>query len=1243
MAEHHNVNRPRSVPQHLSSNSAIHVRQVACAEKPHRIEFPSPARSATPGPNMASTRRIRSRKLRSSSQSSNFYIPEGSDAPVKSGDEIRRMIDPGYKVKHQKEVLERTSVHLGQTLEKTVESYKTEYFELDITSRPLEMIPLKCAKIIFHVIMGSCEVFISMIDHAEYPSREHFDWMLPPIDLYDGLGRADESVTLVISPVDKAYASSKARKIILGIRSPSGHVHFKLNAQLKSFLSGKASQMLEDRSTRKKMERDIKVKETKEIKQSVLDSEVRTKLARSGKEMQIPEFRPMIMDHQASSRVKSPLASLARNVQATVVQSKPSSESLLSILDRLEQDHKGEAEALVDQQINNSFQRLNSSSMYQGSATQRSNALATGREGWTSRTARSSTRKKRLVSKQAQVPIDPDVVELDKGNWEKVVLSAKIPAAMRLQWAVEEIESAKNNYQGLTGARRYLRNHPLETRKQAASKSISSRMIPMSARSINFGNLVTEQVRTARSHYSGEIHTERSQQEHAHHPPVAETSEAGDAANGLLQFSQRPWDYPEIPPLDFKLLLERMSGKASQPFASETPDVPQLSERRGDASARNEPQKGGLSSRGEGPSSARGKLDGSSSARLNKEGASSARGRAEAALSSRESLSARSSSSIESESGLQKALLADDEKLCLSLFSKYRANHMTRFSKTQEFLEKLGPEDPAAEVGMSLTNLIKLLLEMKIITTGKSGVFNRRDIVTMGRECFHQRGQLYHPTEDEIILSYDEFKSILDKISKALGKPYYVDRARPAGIDKKLWDRIMEDTKPEIRLKRIAQDQNFRKKILRAFGVHDRDSDGLLLWEEFHELCRKELGVKKAHSLKMLETAHVNLEGRGLTVEAFMSLFLSPDPDPVDARETEESYKNAIVTEYRRLHAEFCAGSEDTQATASKYRAIEHLQGKAKKFSTSKEEVKAGWLYRRVYSSCRCSDHRPIGVETFGPIKKWMMYYAVLEKRIGGSVLRLFNSTLPDEDLESDLAYEEAGQIDALWIDGADPVEIVYLVDSSEVRQEAAKHAAAQLERMQERLLSLRSSKKRDLASSRISLTSETERSQGSENSEDLSCSIIKVRCSSSKLVSGKHEVLLKIRSECAEDEAEDWVEAIRSSVPELQLAMGEDLRRIEGVARSTPELRDVCVPLDHEEEILASTVANVIAEALKPSCIIMPVLDSQGNLTLAAGGDEDKSEQDKKKKLAGMLEVIVEETEEDLLAFLTPIAELLE
>ena len=148
------------------------------------------------------------------------------------------------------QVIERTNFYLDQTFEKTIESYKTEYFELDLSSRPLESIPLKCARITFQVLMGSCEVFLSMSDHAEYPSREQHDWALPPVDLYDGSGRMDEVITLIITPVDKAYASSKARRIIFGVRSPTGHVHFKVKPQLKSFLTGNASQMLEDRSTR---------------------------------------------------------------------------------------------------------------------------------------------------------------------------------------------------------------------------------------------------------------------------------------------------------------------------------------------------------------------------------------------------------------------------------------------------------------------------------------------------------------------------------------------------------------------------------------------------------------------------------------------------------------------------------------------------------------------------------------------------------------------------------------------------------------------------------------------------------------------------------------------------------------------------------------------------------------------------------------------------------------------------------
>ena len=106
--DRHHVDRPRSVPPHLSSSFGMDVSvklagpDIEDVSDQRQQDSTSQAKSSTPAPGLFRTRLLR-QKPRSSS-SSNFYIPEGSDAPVKSGDEIRKMIDPNFKIKHQKEV-----------------------------------------------------------------------------------------------------------------------------------------------------------------------------------------------------------------------------------------------------------------------------------------------------------------------------------------------------------------------------------------------------------------------------------------------------------------------------------------------------------------------------------------------------------------------------------------------------------------------------------------------------------------------------------------------------------------------------------------------------------------------------------------------------------------------------------------------------------------------------------------------------------------------------------------------------------------------------------------------------------------------------------------------------------------------------------------------------------------------------------------------------------------------------------
>jgi hypothetical protein len=58
------------------------------------------------------------------------------------------------------------------------------------------------------------------------------------------------------------------------------------------------------------------------------------------------------------------------------------------------------------------------------------------------------------------------MIALDKGQWTKLVLKARVPAAMRLQWGVQEIEVEKGKRTGETPARKYVKTTSRDARKK---------------------------------------------------------------------------------------------------------------------------------------------------------------------------------------------------------------------------------------------------------------------------------------------------------------------------------------------------------------------------------------------------------------------------------------------------------------------------------------------------------------------------------------------------------------------------------------------------------------------------------------------------------------------------------------------------------------------------------------------------------------------------------------------------------
>ena len=66
---------------------------------------------------------------------------------------------------------------------------------------------------------------------------------------------------------------------------------------------------------------------------------------------------------------------------------------------------------------------------------------------------------------------------LDNGDWSKLVLKARVPAAMRLEWALQELEVARGKRTGETAARRYIKTIPRDVRKQDQEQNMSSVLV----------------------------------------------------------------------------------------------------------------------------------------------------------------------------------------------------------------------------------------------------------------------------------------------------------------------------------------------------------------------------------------------------------------------------------------------------------------------------------------------------------------------------------------------------------------------------------------------------------------------------------------------------------------------------------------------------------------------------------------------------------------------------------------------
>ena len=397
------------------------------------------------------------------------YVPVGGAVSAMSGQNIRNKIAGGWQSSMRKNTAvkrpAKTLLHLEHTHELKVDSYKFNYFLFDLSDRPLEHAPKKSLNITLTFLAGSGEAYAAMEGEHEYPTERAHTWKFdieeaaPSKDESDGADKPKQSATIVITPTDVTYATSRKKRVVLAVRSEQGFLEYKIKAVTQTFLSGTGiANMLGNRDAKKQADRQ-KAQELKDFKVGISQSYLRTRRAMSGK---IPPPRQELSSSaldRLSSAMQSPIATA---VAAEDLSSKKTSfvstldsaltswvENPAEFLKTLSAEaSSAQANVTVLNAGGGTTQRAGGTTQRAGGATSRSSAMKTGRSMTSARSfsqlsmmsSRSSMKGRVRTSKGVAAQVDEDLQKLDRGEWVKPVLKARVPAAMRLEWALQELE-----------------------------------------------------------------------------------------------------------------------------------------------------------------------------------------------------------------------------------------------------------------------------------------------------------------------------------------------------------------------------------------------------------------------------------------------------------------------------------------------------------------------------------------------------------------------------------------------------------------------------------------------------------------------------------------------------------------------------------------------------------------------------------------------------------------------------------
>jgi hypothetical protein len=294
------------------------------------------------------------------------------------------------------------------------------------------------------------------------------------------------------------------KRVVLAVRSELGFLEYRIKAVMQTFLSGSGiAAMLENRGTKKKLEQEERARELQDVKDSISHSYTRCKYASVGKQLPPPR-RPFSATQEESSipmlqKAESPLP-LFEEEKSTKTKSMASMlDSTLSAIEAnpvefMKQEFMKQEEAKrlqkaalvknVGAETNRGGEQSSRAGEQSSRESQRQSSRRSSTGSFELNSARRSARSAATAAsaagkKKGKGPAhtDEDIIALDKGQWTKLVLKARVPAAMRLQWGVQEIEVEKGKRTGETPARKYVKTTSRDARKRDQDSRMSEVLV----------------------------------------------------------------------------------------------------------------------------------------------------------------------------------------------------------------------------------------------------------------------------------------------------------------------------------------------------------------------------------------------------------------------------------------------------------------------------------------------------------------------------------------------------------------------------------------------------------------------------------------------------------------------------------------------------------------------------------------------------------------------------------------------